>query len=90
MLGLNTDRTMAIVGGLLIAAGLVQAAPHVMLSASLGLALCGADAGVSQIAHVVFNSFEHCWGCGVAMMGAAVLAVSALPGAAKSNAVQTA
>jgi len=54
------------IGIALVVFGVIQAAPHVLLSYQLGLALCGLE-GSSMI--YALRSAGHCWGCGIALVG---------------------
>ncbi|MEL6573048.1 MAG: hypothetical protein AAFQ64_15390 [Pseudomonadota bacterium] len=67
---------LAVLGGGLIVAGMIQVAPHLALSYQLGLSLCGADAAVGQVAAMMLQFGGHCPGCLVALFGAALMVLS--------------
>ena len=69
----RSSHFLAVMGGVLLVAGMIQAAPHLLMSYQVGLSLCGAGAGGGQIAAMMLQTGGHCSGCWVALLGAALL-----------------
>ena len=57
------------------AVGLYQAVPHMVFLAQMGASLCLAGEGASVLGFVA-SQVQHCWGCSVALFGAATALVS--------------
>lgn len=74
-------RNAFFVGLLLLAIGLIQAAPHLAFMIEFGQSICLSGEG-SPLTAMLGHAALHCWGCGVALLGAAILvgaAISAFP-----------
>ncbi|MEL6640068.1 MAG: hypothetical protein AAFP98_01945 [Pseudomonadota bacterium] len=67
--GRRSQLGMLGLGAALATFGLIWAAPHLMLSYQLGLALCGAEGGLGGPLAFALAFSKHCWGCVVAMVG---------------------